>query len=182
MKRTIQLTAVLLFLTLITQGQYSIDWIRPAESFSKTGVMVVRDQADNVAVTGFITSNNIFTRKYDRFGNLQWEAVSTSGVASNYEKPVWINADSNNNILVVGYRYVNSGVLQYPNALVILKYNPAGTLLWKNTIAMTFFVNTFISFNLRSEVDANGNLYIGTVASSPSGFVLVKLAPDGTTL
>ncbi len=182
MKKILTLMAIFLSASAISLAQYSIDWIRPAESFSKTGVMMVRDQADNVAVTGFITSNNIFTRKYDRFGNLQWEAVSTSGVASNYEKPVWINADSNNNILVIGYRYVNSGVLQYPNALVILKYSPTGTLLWKQTIAMTFFVNTFISFNLRSEVDANGNLYIGTVASSPSGFVLVKLAPDGTTL
>ncbi|MEP7255062.1 MAG: T9SS type A sorting domain-containing protein [Ferruginibacter sp.] len=182
MKKLLSLTAIFLFVSVISQAQYSIDWVRPAEAFSKTGVMMVRDQADNVAVTGFITSNNIFTRKYDRFGNLQWEAVSTSGVASNYEKPVWINADSNNNILVVGYRYANSGSLQYPNALVVLKYAPSGTLLWKQTIAMTFFVNSFISFNLRSEVDANGNLYIGTVASSPSGFVLVKLAPDGTTL
>ena len=40
----------------------------------------------------------------------------------------------------------------------------------------------FIGFNLKSEVDNNGNLYIGTVAASPSGFVLIKLNPNGTTL
>ena len=181
MKKIYKISAFLLLLSSNLFAQYSTDWIRPADNYQKTGVMMVRDNLDNVMVTGYWESNNIYTRKYDKFGNLQWEVMSTSGVAGNYEKPRWINVDSNNNVFVVGYRYTGTSQ-QYPNALVVLKYSPAGTLLWKNTISMTIFVNNFISFNLRSEVDNNGNLYIGTVAVTPSGFVLVKLDPSGNTL
>lgn len=181
MKKIYTLSAFLLVFSANLSAQYSTDWIRPADSYQKTGVMMVRDNSDNVVVTGYWASNNIYTRKYDKFGNLQWELVSTSGVASNYEKPVWINADSNNNVFVVGYRYT-VGSFNYPNAIVVLKYSPSGTLLWKNTISMSILVNSFISFNLRSEVDNNGNLYIGTVAASPSGFVLLKLDPGGNTI
>lgn len=181
MKNFNLLLVLLLFFSANTFAQYSIDWIRPADSYQKTGVMMVRDNADNVMVTGYWVSNNIYTRKYDRFGNLQWEEMSASGVSGNYEKPFWINCDSSNNVFVVGCRYTGTSQ-QYPNALVILKYSPSGTLLWKKTISMTIFVNNFISFNMRSEVDNNGNLYIGTVAATPAGFVLVKLDPDGNTL
>lgn len=180
--KLLNVTFYLLFsMTVNAQIYYSTDWIRPSDSYQKTGAMGVRDNSDNYAVTGFLTANNIFTRKYDKFGNLLWERVSTSGVASNYEKSVWINSDSSNNIIVTGYRY-SIGNFHYPNALVILKYDPAGNLLWKETIGMTFFVNHLIAFNMRSEVDLDGNIYIGTVAVTPSGFVLLKLDPSGNIL
>jgi hypothetical protein len=163
-------------------AQYSTDWIRPADNYLKSGVMIARDNADNVIVTGYIQSQNIYTRKYDKFGNFQWEQTSSSGIQSNYEKPMWVNTDVNNNVFVVGYRYSFSSSRDRPNAVVVLKYNAAGTLLWKKTISMSIFVSTTVSFSVRSEVDNAGNLYIGTVATSPSGFVLIKLNPSGTTL
>ena len=144
--------------------------------------MIARDNADNVIVTGYIQSQNIYTRKYDKFGNFLWEKTSASGIKSNYEKPIWVNTDINNNIFVVGYRYAFSSSRDRPNAVIVLKYDAAGTLLWKKNITMSIFVNSTVSFNLRSEVDNSGNLYIGTVATSPSGFVLIKLNPNGTTL
>lgn len=176
--------AAILGLVLCTgklYSQYSTDWIRPADNFQKTGVMIARDKLDNVVVTGYITANNIYSRKYDKFGNLQWENSSSSGVASNYEKSVWANCDSSNNIIITGYRYT-IGTYHYPNALVVLKYDPAGNLLWKNTIPMTFFVNHITAFNMRSEIDNAGNIYIGTVATAPAGFVLVKLDDAGNIL
>ena len=73
---------------------------------------------------------------------------------------------------------------EYPNAVVVLKYNPSGTLLWKQNIDLSYVVGslTGLTFNLKSEVDNNGNLYIGTASTSPSGFVLLKLNPAGTVL
>lgn len=174
----------LIYLMLVSGNlfaQYSIDWIRPAENSLKTGVMMARDNSDNVIVTGKITSNNIYTRKFDKFGNFQWEKFSTSGIPSNYEKPYWISTDNNNNVIVTGCRYVGTSQ-EFPNALVVLKYSPEGALLWKNTIPMSIFVNSVVSFNIRSEVDANGNIYLGTVAVTPSGFVLMKLDPNGSLL
>ncbi len=174
----------LVLLTLISGNifsQFSVDWIRPADNFQKSGSMISRDNLDNVIVTGYLVSNNIYTRKYDKFGNFQWQKFSSSGIPGNYERPYWTNTDNNNNVFVVGCRYTGTSQ-QYPNALVVLKYSPGGILLWKNTIPMSIFVNNFISFNMRSEVDAAGNLYIGTVAVTPSGFVLLKLDPNGNIL
>ena len=175
MKKFNILTAFILLASANLLAQYSTDWIRPADNYLKTGVMIARDISDNVIVTGYIQSQNIYTRKYDKFGNLMWEKTSTSGIHSNYEKPIWVNTDINNNVFVVGYRYVFSSSRDRPNAIVVLKYNASGTLLWKKNISMVFS-------SLKSEVDKNGNLYIGTVAASPSGFVLIKLNPNGTTL
>jgi hypothetical protein len=87
------------FLLLISIGlfaQYSTDWIRPADNYLKSGSMIARNNADNVIVTGYIQSQNIYTRKYDKFGNFQWKQTSSSGIQSNYEKPIWVNADINN--------------------------------------------------------------------------------------
>jgi hypothetical protein len=182
-----KLFLTLSFLLLISIGivaQYSTDWIRPADNYLKSGTMIARDIADNVIVTGYIQSQNIYTRKYDKFGNFLWEKTSSSGVQSNYEKPVWVNTDNNKNVFVIGYRYTfsSSSGREYPSAVVVLKYDAAGTLLWKKNITLSVFVNNVVSFNLRSEVDNSGNLYIGTVATTPSGFVLIKLNSSGTIL
>ena len=83
-------------------AQYSTDWIRPADNYLKSGSMTARDNADNLIVTGYIQAENIYTRKYDKFGNLMWERTDSSGIHSNYEKPRWVNCDKNKNIYVVG--------------------------------------------------------------------------------
>ncbi|MFZ1263703.1 MAG: GEVED domain-containing protein [Chitinophagaceae bacterium] len=178
MKKAITTLTILLAIAGNLLAQYSIDWVRPADNIQKTGVMITRDNSDNAIVTGYITSNNIYTRKYDKFGVLQWEKISTSGIAGNYERPVWVNTDNSNNVFVAGYRY--SGTSQiYPNALVVLKYNAAGTLLWKNNIT----ISALKPINLRGEVDNYGNLYIGAAgSSSPSGFLLYKFSSSGTLI
>jgi len=142
--------------------------------------MVARDSLDNVFVTGYIQSQNTYTRKYDRFGVLQWEKISTAGTAGNYGKPVWTSIDKNNNAIVTGFRYSIGGGRIYPNAIVVLKYNPSGFLLWKKNITLSVLVSNSVgAFNLRSDVDNFGNIYIGTSAASPSGFVLYKLNSSG---
>ncbi len=184
MKKIALILLALLAVAVGVDAQYSTDWIRPADNYLKSGTMIARDNADNVIVTGYIQSQNIYTRKYDKFGNFLWEKTSSSGVQSNYEKPVWVNTDNSKNVFVVGYRYTfsSSSGREYPSAVVVLKYNAAGTLLWKKNISMSILVNTTVSFSLRSEVDNSGNLYIGTVATTPSGFVLIKLNSSGTIL
>lgn len=181
MKKLTTLLTLLLVVSENLYAQYSTDWIRPADSYQKTGKMMACDKNDNVVVTGYWIANNIYTRKYDKFGNLQWENISSSGVSLKYEMSYWINCDSSNNVIVTGCRY-SFGQFNYPDALVILKYDPAGNLLWKNTIPMSFFVNSTYSFNMRSEVDNNGNIYVGTVAVTPAGFVLLKMDTDGNIL
>ncbi|MGB3073984.1 MAG: GEVED domain-containing protein [Chitinophagales bacterium] len=184
MKKIIPLIAFLLMASSYSFATYSTDWIKPADSYLKTGSMIAHDKSDNVVVAGYIQAQNTYTRKYDKFGNFLWERISTSGISGNYEKPVWINCDKNKDIYVVGYRYTWGSSWEYPNAVVVLKYTSTGTLLWKKNIDLSYIVgsSTGMKFNLRSELDKNGNLYIGTAGTSPAGFVLMKLNPAGTVL
>ena len=184
MKKTIILISYLLTASANLFANYYTDWIKPADNYQKSGCMIARDNADNVVVTGYIQAQNIYTRKYDKFGNFMWERTDSSGIHSNYEKPRWVNCDKNKNIYVVGYRYTWSSSWEYPDAVVVLKYNASGTLLWKQNISLSYIVgsSTGLAFNLKSEIDNNGNLYIGTAGTSPSGFVLIKLNPAGTVL
>lgn len=174
MKRFKITIAFVLLLSTGLQAQYSTDWIRPAESYQKNGVMIARDNQDNVIATGYWTSNNTYTRKYNRFGVLQWEAISASGIAGNYERPFWVTTDNSNDVYVAGYRY--SGV-STPNALVVLKYSADGIQLWKKIITP---VNFLAGMNLRCLADNSGNLYVGAcgVGALP-GFALIKLDSNG---
>lgn len=165
-------------------ASFSTDWIKPADSNQKQGTMIARDKSDNLIVTGYIQANNIFTRKYDKFGTLIWAKTSSSGIAGNYEKPRWVNCDQSKNVYVVGYRYSWSSSWEYPNAVIVIKYSPNGALLWKQTIGLSYIVgsSTGYAFNLESELDDNGNLFIGTAGTSPAGMILIKMNPSGTVL
>jgi GEVED domain/Secretion system C-terminal sorting domain/Fibronectin type III domain len=177
MKKLKLLIACLLSFSATIFAQYSTDWIKPAESYQKIGVMIARDNQDNVIATGYWTSNNAYTRKYNKFGVLQWEAVSASGIASNYERPLWVTTDNSNNVFVAGYRYAGTST---PNAVVVLKYSPDGVQLWKQVIAP---VNYLAGMSLRCEVDNSGNLYVGAcgVGVLP-GFALIKFDTNGNIL
>ncbi len=183
MKIHIYLTGLFLFISSHLFATYSFDWLKTADGNQKTGTMIARDKSDNLFVAGYRTTQNIYTRKYDKFGNLQWEKTDSSGIHSIYQKPAWINCDKNKNVFVVGYQYAISSGWEYPSALVVLKYNTSGTLLWRRTINLAYVIgsSTGYSFNLKSEVDDNGNLFIGTAGTSPAGFVLIKINAVGTT-
>ncbi len=167
---------ILLFQSNI-YAQYSTDWIRPAESYQKIGVMIARDNQDNVISTGYWTSNSTFTRKYNKFGVLQWEVASSSGIASTYEKPLWVTTDNNNNVFVAGYHYAGTNTAI---AIVVIKYSPDGVKLWKQVVSP---VNYLDGMSLRCEVDNNGKLYVGAcgVGALP-GFALIKFDTNGNIL
>lgn len=186
--------AIFLIITAIAFGLHSyadttsVDWIRTADSYLKNGAMIARDNADNVIATGYSVNSSIYTQKYDKFGNLQWERSSSSDVHSNYEKGVWVNTDAQNNVYVTGYRYTISTQppYEFPNAIIVLKYDAAGNQLWKFILPGSFGLTVGLSsspLKFRAETDANGNLYVGTsgiiTGNAVSGFVLVKINPQG---
>lgn len=180
MKKKIQLfTMLILLFQANIIAQYSTDWIRPADSYQKIGVMIARDNQDNVIATGYWTSNNAYTRKYNKFGVLQWEAVSASGIASTYEKPGWVTTDNNNNVFVAGYQYAGT-TPGTAIAVIVLKYNADGDLLWKKVVSPASYL---VGMNLRCETDSNGNLYVGACGLlGLPGFALIKFDGNGNTL
>ena len=171
--------AFLLLFSVTVMAQYSTDWIKPAETYQKNGVMIARDNQDNVITTGYWNANNTFTRKYNKFGVLQWEAISASGIAGNYEKPLWVTTDNNNNVFVAGYRYAGASS-PTAVAIIILKYDADGTQLWKQVVSP---VNYLTGMSLRCELDNSGNLYVGAcgVGALP-GFALIKFDTNGNIL
>lgn len=179
MKRIIFLFAAICF-SQFTFAQYSPQWVTASQDYLRFGTMLAIDGNDNLIVSGhrpsYAGSAHIYTRKMDNFGNLLWEQVDSSGVAGKYYKSRWVNTDSQNDIFVTGYRYSGTSS-EYTDTIVILKYNQSGVLLWKREIGHIWPS----SLNLRSEVDADGNLYIGTVGVSP-GFNLIKLNTNGNVL
>lgn len=102
MKKFILFLSFLLFAYSNLFASYSIDWIKPADNNQKQGAMIARNKSDNLIVTGYIQANNIFTRKYDKFGNLLWTKTSSTGISGNYEKTRWVNCDKNKNVYVIG--------------------------------------------------------------------------------
>ncbi|HKR04562.1 MAG TPA: hypothetical protein VJY62_07985, partial [Bacteroidia bacterium] len=80
MKKLFLILCSLLLISVNLFASYSTDWIKPADNYLKSGSMIARDKSDNVIVTGYTQSENIYTRKYDKFGNFLWEKVSTSGI------------------------------------------------------------------------------------------------------
>ncbi|MDP1623198.1 MAG: T9SS type A sorting domain-containing protein [Bacteroidales bacterium] len=183
MKTRSTIVGILLLVSANLFSQYTIDWVNPCGNFNKIGVMSAVDNLDNLIITGYFQSENIYTRKYDINGNLLWETIDSSAINGKYEKPIWLNCDINNNVFVVGKRYSISSVWEYPDAMVALKYNSSGMLQWKQTVPVSVLIGSqHPGFNLRSEVDDNGNIYIGTAAADPSGFILVKIDPNGNIL
>ncbi|NOT90658.1 GEVED domain-containing protein [Ferruginibacter sp.] len=179
MKKIKILIALIVLYSTNLFAQYSTDWIRPADATSKTGTMIARDNQDNVIATGYAISNNAYTRKYNKFGVLQWEAISASGITSTYERALWVTTDDSNNVFVAGYQYGGSN----PGtaiAVIVLKYNPDGVQLWKQVLSP---VNYLVGMSLRCDVDINGNLYVGaTGVGNLAGFALFKFDTNGNIL
>jgi len=161
-------------------AQYTLDWQQNASFDQKQSVMSAIDYQDNVVVTGYLQSNAMFTRKYDISGAFLWEVADASGIPSIYEKPNWINCDSNNNIFVVGNQYSIGPSYDYPSAIVAIKYSPSGTLLWKTVIPVSTLINSTTSFDCRSVLDSSGNLYIGTAIVG--GVFLYKIDTNGNLI
>lgn len=186
MKKQLLLLVFTLILSNSSFAQYTLDWMNDVGEYNKTGTTIAIDDSNNVVVSGHWLHSNIYTRKYSSTGTLLWETSDTSGIQSNYQKPMWSNCDSAGNTYVVGKRYVysSSGIQEYADAIVVLKYNPSGVLLWKRNLQVT--ITTVVQaprFQLRSEVDEEGNLYIGTSVLLPAtGLTLTKLSPTGETL
>lgn len=185
MKRKFQtLTRILISCLLVLMGQnvqsQVLDWVRTTGSIYKQGTMIARDADDNVISCGYTVTDRTYTRKWDKFGNFIWETESVSGVQSNYEQPSWITVDGSDNVVVLGFRYTFSSGSIFPNALVVLKYAPDGTLLFKTTIP-----GVYGQLN-KCAVDADQNILIGAsgiVTGQPqAGFILIKLDANGNTV
>lgn len=180
MTRSISTLLFSLFLSVALFADVSVDWIRDG---SATGVASTIDKDENVFVTSW--DGSIFLRKFDKFGNLQWENNYTTPIIFNYLYPTAVHCDSLGNATVVGYRYTSPTEGRNANAIVVLKYDASGTMLWENIIegSFSFFNNSFFRTKVSSVADISDNIFVasaGTVSGYPTtGFNAIKINPEG---
>ncbi len=158
----------------------TVDWIRDGTG---TGVIADIDKEDNLFVASW--DGSIYLRKFDVFGNFQWEVNYSTPIAFNFLYPANVHCDSLGNATVVGYRYTLPTEGRKANALIIRKYDSEGNLLWEQLIEGNFshFNNSSYRTNVTSVEDLFDNIYIGTAGNVSgyvtTGFNAIKINPEG---
>jgi hypothetical protein len=166
---------IILALTGIALGQVSQEWVKQRSGYWASGVVI--DSNGNSYVTGPSLKDaahnfkqDVVTIKYDPAGNELWvrEFDETADSTAGLDIPNWITLDSNGNVIVAGESFL------FPEGrrFLILKYDPAGNLLWRARSSLG-------ASAVRVATDAAGNIYAtGSTLGIPD-FVTVKFDPAG---
>jgi hypothetical protein len=138
------------------------------------------DNSGNVYVTGtsMVGSNtDITTVKYNSAGDLQWIRNYDSGSLLN-DTAAAIAVDALGNIYVAGQSNTTTSGLSVAR---LIKYNPAGTLMWTTTYQGTNNVGNNLFKSIVT--DGSDNIYVtGVCASKTTGqdYVTIKYNSGGT--
>jgi len=112
----------------------------------------------------------VYLLKFDLDGNELW-ARTLDSVGGYISVGRRLAIDAEGNIVVIGMNW-----LVEPNALLTMKFDPDGNLLWESVMSST-------ENPLRVETDAAGNIYVlGATVSSLPDFVTGKYDPEGNLL
>lgn len=138
------------------------------------GLGVAVDGLNNIYVTG-ISGSDVLLLKYDPSGNLLWQR--TWGGGGGTEFGAGIALDSSGNIYVAG----GTDSLTGSGNVFLLKFNPAGGLVWQKT-----WGGGSADYGTGIAVDASGNIYVtGTTVSIGAGLadlILLKFSSVGNLL
>jgi uncharacterized delta-60 repeat protein len=164
-------------ITGLAEAQVLQEWIQ--QKSGMWGAGVVLDSDGNAYVTGpslLDASHNfkedVVTVKYDPAGNEVWvrEFDETADSTHGSDVPNWLTLDPSGNLIIAGYSYL------FPegNRFLILKYDPAGNLLWRAR-------STIGASAVRVATDAAGNIYAtgSTAGTAGANFVTAKFDSAG---
>lgn len=160
----------------ITQAQVVVDWFN-----FPGGVGIVVDVADNsyTANWDYNPAGDITVTKRDAAGTILWEESYDNTDPNRHEVATWVEVDNAGNIIVSGT--IRSGFSNPVNAAsLLMKFSPAGTLLWR-----VVYENSFDGSSTRKcLVDSDDNIYVLGIGSGPNGLVtkVKKFNTAGTPL
>ncbi|MBL0339696.1 MAG: fibronectin type III domain-containing protein [Bacteroidetes bacterium] len=153
----------LMFLSLISQAQVTVDWFN-----YPSGVSIATDQTNNVytAYWDYNPAGDITLTKRNSAGSVIWNATYNNTDNTKHEVATWVETDNAGNILVSGT--IRSGYSNPVNAAsILMKYNPSGTLLWRVVYESSFDGSS----TTKCLVDANNNVYVLGIGTGPNGQV-----------
>lgn len=170
------LTALILIISQISIAQVTVDW-----SNFPGGVSIATDLSNNVYTANwdYNPAGDITLTKRNASGVILWNANYDNTDMTRHEVATWVAVDNSGNILVSGT--IRSGYSNPVNAAsVLMKFDPAGTLLWR-----VVYENSFDgSSTKKCLVDASDNIYVLGIGTGPDGQVtkVKKFSSAGATL
>jgi len=193
-------------LTCLPLQAQNINWekLDMDNAFGYTSTVDSQNDVIVVASGPFETqATTMYVRKYDVNGNLLMQtsvdAMDLAGGNSDNLLPYQVEIDSQDNIIIAGVNAIintsTSSSCQTPPcyqtiAAKIIKLAPDGQLIFNKTLLdhSNSFDQLLVDDNY-IEIDANDNIFytgVGSITDTSNetafGTILVKLAPDGTTL
>lgn len=184
------------FLCFYLNSAQNINWEK-LDIDSALGKATTVDNQGNVITVGAgpmnTNSAGVFLKKYDVNGNLLFESFEpaiqeqASGVLEQ-ARPLEVITDSQNNIIIVGFRFhTDNTTCPYPPCIVtrsnkIWKFSPTGQLIFNKTFD-DHGRGAFVGIDSNDNIFVNGiGLITDTNNDTEFGTILIKLAPDGSTL
>ena len=153
----------LMLLCLIAQAQVTVDWFN-----FPGGVAIATDPSNNVYTANwdFNPAGDITLTKRNSLGAILWDASYNNTDNTRHEVATWVETDNAGNILVSGT--IRSGISNPVNAAsVLMKFNSAGTLLWRVVYESSFDGSS----TTKCLIDANNNIYVLGIGTGPNGQV-----------
>lgn len=142
------------------------------------GTAIATDASDNVYTVhaDINPGSEINLTKRDSEGNILWTA-SAPNIDTGYEVANWVSVDTSGNVVVTGRLQGGSFENRTNRAGLILKFDPAGKLLW----SQNFDGIDNGSYTQTHRVDANNSIYVLGVGNSGIAKVR-KYTADGTLI
>ncbi len=161
--------AVLAMAPLTAAAAVTQDWA--VISQGRSGAMLALDGANNAYVAGSVPLSTIQLAKYGPGGALLWERGFDNPLTN--EQANWVTLDPAGNPIVVGLTVQAS--TGNGTGFVVLKYDPAGNLLWQDLLPGTF------AGAVRAAADAAGNVFVLGSSGSGTGrnLVTIKYSASG---
>ena len=158
------------------QAQLAPDWT--ASPGGATAVALALDRDNNSLVTSWTAGAPLHLAKFGPSGALLWQrSLAALGPSS---RSLDLVTDATGHAVVTGLQVDAAGV---PQAALVARFDPAGTLLWQDVSAGRF------NIGWRAAVDAAGNVYALSRLTRPdtgtavvTDMWLTKFSPAGARL
>jgi len=172
-----RLIAIVSGLVALSNGiaQVTVDWNQPTR-----GLSIAVDQGNNVYTVDYeyALGGDITLTKRTSAGAFLWASGFNQTSTTMFDKATWVATDQQGNAIVSGT--LMSGYSNPVNAnSIIMKFDPAGNLLWRNVYQTTFDGSS----TTKCVVDKANNIYVLGVGTGPNGQVTTvrKFNPGGTS-
>jgi hypothetical protein len=157
------LIPMLMLLSSISFAQVTVSWVN-----YPGGVALATDASNNVYTANwdYNAGGDITLTKRNASGTIIWEVPYDNTDQTRHEVATWVATDQAGNILVSGT--IRSGYSNPVNAAsILMKYDPAGTLLWRRVFESEFEGSS----TKKCLIDANNNIYVLGLGQSGTGIV-----------